>query len=204
MVRLRSLSPPAALLGALVLATCAQGVAWGHPGGLAQDGCHRVADTDTRHAHAEGTAEPAWFCIDEDGGTVRVPIDPVPAAASDPITDLTQSIAAQALGLVDERDQLQQRVAELEAALAGARADYQLALADLDAVLAAEESQASYAESLEAQLEDLNTRWAERPSARCRNAVQAVLDLEPGGWSGRIKLAEDQRAELRAACLDGT
>ena len=145
MVRLRSTAPPAAaLLGALVLATCAQGVAWGHPGGLAQDGCHRVADTDTRHAHAEGTAAPAWFCIDEDGGSVRVPIDPVPVPAVDPITDLTQTIAAQALGLVDERDQLQRRVAELEAALAESAVAHDLALADLGLVQADLEETGAY------------------------------------------------------------
>lgn len=39
---------PVALVAVLAIGACASGIAWSHPGGLAQDGCHRVADTDTR------------------------------------------------------------------------------------------------------------------------------------------------------------
>lgn len=222
MHRLRSSPPLAGILAVFVLAAfVAPDLAWGHPGGLAQDGCHRVADTDTRHAHAEDSSEPAFFCVDEDGTTVRVPIDPVPAEAVDPITELTRTIAAQTLGLTDERDQLQDRVDKLEARLADdrrshqlaldgvlaeleqSRADHELTRIDLDAARADSDAADEYAAGLEASLEELDARWSERPEARCRNAVQTVLDLEVGGWSGRILLEDDQRAELSAACIDG-
>ncbi len=100
-----------ALLAVLAITACANAIAWSHAGGLAADGCHRVADTDTRHAHAEGTADPTFICVDEDSGTVKIPLHTVTSPATEPtIENLTETIAAQALGLASERDDLRARI----------------------------------------------------------------------------------------------
>ena len=188
---------PVALLAVLTIGACANGIAWSHPGGLAQDGCHRVADTDTRHAHAEGTADPASICVEEDGGTVKVPLHAVTKPATEPtIERLTETIAAQALGLVSERDELNARIAELEAELAASHEAHAGTVSDLEA------THAALAE-LEADMAGLRVRFNERPIQRCRNAAVAIVDGRPG-WLGDVGVNKEERSELRAACLSGT
>lgn len=217
-----SLHRPVIGLAALaVMAACAQGITasadpfqppdlfdihgspvlvLAHAGGLAADGCHKDNAAGIRHGHKDGTAEAAFECIDQDGQTLHVPFAaPAPAPAPEvpgTIESLTNTIAAQARGLVDERDALRARVADLEADLEGAHAAHAETLGELD--VRSEELALA-----EATVADLDARWDERPIVRCRNAASVLADREER-WLGGVLISAEEQRELRAACLGAT
>ena len=173
-----------------------------HPGGMAQDGCHRHKAAQERHWHLEGTSERGGECISRDGATVQVApperqIETLEAQLADERA-VSEELRAHLADWQAYAENLEAQGAQLERRLGAARKAHTEAQLDV----ASAEAKVAAADAVARDAEARARGHGPRVDRRCRGAVEAIVHAETGWMSNAVRVYREGRRALSQACLD--
>ena len=177
-----------------------------HPGGMAEDGCHRHRAAAERHWHLEGTSERGGECIERDGATVQVApaerqIETLEAQLADE-REVADELRAHLADWQAYAEDLEAQGAQLERRLGAARAEARAARTEAQNAVASAEARVAAAEAVARDAEARARGHGPRVDRRCRGTVEAIVRAETGWMSDAVKVYREGRRALSQACLD--